>query len=582
MMAMPQPNIPPVLQPGAGSRSPSYASFRSNSGDLSGDLFFNNVLRMPVPQVHHPPQAPQIRQTVSAPPPPLPKKPDFDVPPLPPKPTKTSPPGSLPLYPQPVNSSAASSGPSTSLAQTPRSPVNDVPEKTDPAPLPAEEELDVTFQAALEQSRRDAEAARRREEEELARAMAESLTTSPRREAPRISPVLRSSRSSYYEQTSSSGASTSSGLVFSPPAPRSTNPFVQTPEPISSPRPNVSSVVLTSSPPSIPQQILDDEAVARQIAEEEERLARDKQDEERERALANAKAAEQAHKVAAELALPPEYEPANPSPPISFETSLTPPVPEPSSFASTSPAQSHVPSPDVHRHRSTSANTSSPLYDDYVRTGRSQSFGAYGVGSPGLRPPLPHSSSTNGLKSAAASSKLPSVSERANSVSSHTSDNTSSPDHPNGSSASPGLSDAAPRPPSQYVDTELLRGVCEWSSYSICEHPSDMVHVAIGFNPPAISAVLTPLDGLIPNVIALPYGRAPPLHIKAPNWRDMLKLMARLSSTRLEPTVEAMAVVKTTMHLRVVVNFVKVSIAQFSAAALRSRHVLSIGACVFK
>ena len=67
------------------------------------------------------------------------------------------------------------------------------------------------------------------------------------------------------------------------------------------------------------------------------------------------------------------------------------------------------------------------------------------------------------------------------------------------------------------------------------------------------------MEGPIPNVIALPYGRAPPLHIKAPNWRDLLQLMARLSNTRLEPTVEAMAVVKTTMHLRVVVNFVKVS-----------------------
>lgn len=71
------------------------------------------------------------------------------------------------------------------------------------------------------------------------------------------------------------------------------------------------------------------------------------------------------------------------------------------------------------------------------------------------------------------------------------------------------------------------------------------------------------MSGPIPNVIALPYGRAPPLHLKAPNWHDMLKLMARLSSTRLEPTVEALAVVKTTMQLRVVVNFVKVSESSF-------------------
>ena len=66
------------------------------------------------------------------------------------------------------------------------------------------------------------------------------------------------------------------------------------------------------------------------------------------------------------------------------------------------------------------------------------------------------------------------------------------------------------------------------------------------------------MPGPIPNVVVLPYGRVSPLHIKAPNWRDMLKLMARLSNTRLEPTVEAMAVVKATMHLRVVINFVRV------------------------
>ena len=73
-----------------------------------------------------------------------------------------------------------------------------------------------------------------------------------------------------------------------------------------------------------------------------------------------------------------------------------------------------------------------------------------------------------------------------------------------------------------------------------------------------MTAVLSPMKGPIPNVIGLPYGRAPPLHFKAPNWHDMLKLMARMSGTRLEATVEAMAVVKTPMQLRVVVNFVKV------------------------
>ena len=82
--------------------------------------------------------------------------------------------------------------------------------------------------------------------------------------------------------------------------------------------------------------------------------------------------------------------------------------------------------------------------------------------------------------------------------------------------------------------------------------------IALGFNPPVINRELTPLQGPIPNVIALPYGRCPPFHLKAPSWRDLLKLMARLSGTRLEPTIEALAAVKTEMRVRVVVNFVKV------------------------
>ena len=38
----------------------------------------------------------------------------------------------------------------------------------------------------------------------------------------------------------------------------------------------------------------------------------------------------------------------------------------------------------------------------------------------------------------------------------------------------------------------------------------------------------------------------------------MLQLMGRLSETQIEPSIEAQALVKTAMHLRVVVNFVKV------------------------
>ncbi len=80
----------------------------------------------------------------------------------------------------------------------------------------------------------------------------------------------------------------------------------------------------------------------------------------------------------------------------------------------------------------------------------------------------------------------------------------------------------------------------------------------MGFFPPVITPQLEPYKERIPNVIALPYGRSPPLHIKAPNWRELVRLMALLSETRVEPNIEAQAVVKTAMHLRVVINFVKV------------------------
>lgn len=539
MMAMPQPSIPSALQPGAGPRSSTYVSHRNNSGDLSGDLFFSDAPRMPMPQVSSAP--PQMRHTVSAPPPPLPRKPSFDAPPLPPKPSKTSPPGALPLYPPVSHNTNSFSEPSTSLAQT---PVDIVPGRSDTV-RPPSEEVDPALRAALEQSRRDEEAAKRREEEELAKAMAESLSVSQRREPAQVTPVASGSRSSYYDRGSSSGATASFGSPYPSPALMSTNPFVQSPDSGSLSVPAASPGLLTSSPPGTTQQILDDETLARQIAEEEEQLARQKVDEERAKALANAQAAEQARRVAADLTLPsrppPEYPAADPPPPATPE-SLQLPVSEPTTSGTPSPVRSTVPSPDIHRHRSSSAvPTTAPLYDENVRAGRSQSFGAYGTSPAASRPSLPHSPTSNGMRSAAASPKLPSVPEKAASVSSHTSGETSNYARTN---ESPGVSsrtnDVSPRPTSQYVDTELLRGV------------------SIGFNPPAITSMLVPMEGPIPNVIALPYGRAPPLHIKAPNWRDMLTLMARLSNTRLEPTVEAMAVVKTPMHLRVVVNFVKV------------------------
>ncbi|KAF8195717.1 hypothetical protein K438DRAFT_1906380 [Mycena galopus ATCC 62051] len=92
----------------------------------------------------------------------------------------------------------------------------------------------------------------------------------------------------------------------------------------------------------------------------------------------------------------------------------------------------------------------------------------------------------------------------------------------------------------QFLDDELLRGV------------------SIGFVAPTISPELVPMTGSMPNIISLPYGRCPPLHLQAPTWRHLLRLMARLSGTRIEPTVEALAVTRSTqMQLRTVVQFVR-------------------------
>ncbi|KAJ3504998.1 hypothetical protein NLJ89_g7646 [Agrocybe chaxingu] len=93
--------------------------------------------------------------------------------------------------------------------------------------------------------------------------------------------------------------------------------------------------------------------------------------------------------------------------------------------------------------------------------------------------------------------------------------------------------------PNQFLDRELLVGV------------------SIGFKPPVISAKLLPMQDPMPNIISLPYARCPPLHFQGPDWRHLLRLMARLSGTRIEPTVEAMAICKTELKLRTVVQFVK-------------------------
>src|SRR5947209_3589603 len=80
----------------------------------------------------------------------------------------------------------------------------------------------------------------------------------------------------------------------------------------------------------------------------------------------------------------------------------------------------------------------------------------------------------------------------------------------------------------------------------------------MGFSRPAISTILSPMAATMPHVITLPYGKAPIFHFQAPSWRHLLKLMARLSGTRVEPTVEAITLAKHELKLRTVIQFVKV------------------------
>jgi len=92
----------------------------------------------------------------------------------------------------------------------------------------------------------------------------------------------------------------------------------------------------------------------------------------------------------------------------------------------------------------------------------------------------------------------------------------------------------------QYVEPEMLMGV------------------SMGFSRPAISTILSPMAATMPHVITLPYGKAPIFHFQAPSWRHLLKLMARLSGTRVEPTVEAITLAKHELKLRTVIQFVKI------------------------
>ncbi|KAI0304204.1 hypothetical protein BC826DRAFT_982033 [Russula brevipes] len=91
--------------------------------------------------------------------------------------------------------------------------------------------------------------------------------------------------------------------------------------------------------------------------------------------------------------------------------------------------------------------------------------------------------------------------------------------------------------PNHFVESELLYGV------------------SFGFHTPPMENL--EMRGPLPHIITLPFGKCPPMHIRAPSWRQLLKMMAKLSGTRIEPSVEALAVTKGELQLRTVIQFFK-------------------------
>ena len=96
-----------------------------------------------------------------------------------------------------------------------------------------------------------------------------------------------------------------------------------------------------------------------------------------------------------------------------------------------------------------------------------------------------------------------------------------------------------------------------------------LLFAALGFGPPHISSTKTMLEGGFPNIISLPAGRFVPFHIQAPDWRHLLKMMARLSGTRVEASLEAIADTEEELKLRTVVQFVRVRV-QILSSFLRN------------
>ncbi|KAJ8086806.1 hypothetical protein PM082_005631 [Marasmius tenuissimus] len=405
---------------------------------------------------------------------------------------------SLPRHPPPLPALPESRAPSV-----PRSPIQHGDD---------ESELATAIQMSRTESENRAlrlEKLTTQEEDDLARALEESLRTARPQEP---SPSTLSSHSDRFSiPSSSSSSSAASSLPVSPLPPARSLPVPQVgSRPLSTVSSHASLSTVTT--PSLH----DDEAFARQLAEQEETEVRDSQQNgfsstvESDEDFARRLAAEENEEMKDDGSM-------NPSPPAlppTYDDAISPrPTPRPQSSDTTSFSVESLP----------------------PRTPSSASLSSTGNSIDSM-PPMPLVPVRSTQSDTNISIQLPDHLD----VSSPPSPSTAS--LPGKVETTASLSNGLETPPinaNQFLDTELLRGV------------------SVGWGIPEIGPRVPAMQGPMPNIISLPYGRCPPLHFQAPNWRHLLMLMARLPGTRVEPTVEAMAQNKFDMKLRTVIQFVR-------------------------
>lgn len=411
--AFPQPRIglPPSLVPG---RKSSYTIPRSQSNDY----FFQNGVH-----AFHAP----ARHAQTAPVPPLPRKPDFEQPSLPPKPL-ISPTASIlpPHSPHPLNGN-----PSPIFASPEPSPAPSAP----PYAM-SQQQDDAVYNRVLEISAQESRSRQRvpilSEEEQLARALKESLNYSP--SPPAASPDRRPSLI-----TSSPERGPSS-------APARTVPDLDISVPFESERRSErASAGLYAA-----RQISADEALARHLAEEEERLLQQEEEERRREEEQQRRAARpQSYAPANANVAPPEsdplpqYDEAVSSPPTSssafYNSSLTAHFGASDAGSSQPGSPSHVPSLG----RSVSAQPATPKSstppEQSRPLGRSQSLvESIPAASSSLLPPRP---------------QAPQISPSTSTVTLNSIEETKS--------TSPSAGGVEVLSNTQYLDAELLAGLCE-------------------------------------------------------------------------------------------------------------------------